>query len=187
MRVSIREPRPSDVEAHRAAILRSAAHLQPWNPVEPDSLPELLRRQGAGLLTYLILDEDEAGGGGGNAPGDSLGDGLVGTCNVANIVLGRFRNATLGYDSYLPYAGTGRMSRGLRLVVDRCFAVQPGGLGLHRLEINVQPDNDRSVAMAQRLGFRHEGYSPRMLFINGAWRDHQRFALTAEEWPVPSR
>ena len=170
MRVTIREPLAADSEAFRAAVLRSADHLRPWNPVEPDGFPDLLRRQGADLRTFLIVDEDTGG--------------LVGMCNVANIVRGRFRNAALGYDSYLPYAGTGRMTRGMRLVVDHCFAPRPDGLGLHRLEINVQPDNARSLALARRLGFRHEGFSPRMLFINGAWRDHERFALTAEEWPA---
>jgi len=138
--------------------------------VEPDGLPDLLRRQGDGLRTFLVVDIETGG--------------LVGKCNVANIVYGRFRNATLGYDSYLPFTGTGRMSEGMRLIVDRCFAPESsGGVGLHRLEINVQPENERSVAMAKRLGFRHEGYSPRMLYLQGAWRDHERFALTAEEWP----
>lgn len=201
MRVSIREPRPQDAAAHRAAVLRSADHLRPWNPVDPDGLPDLLRRQGPDFRTFLIIDEDEDGGApGGGAPGGaghggghghghehggggSGGGGLVGTCNVSNIVRGRFRSASLGYDSYLPYSGTGRMSIGMRLVVQRCFTSYPDGLGLHRLEINVQPDNERSTAMARRLGFRHEGTSLRMLFINDAWRDHERYALTAEEWP----
>lgn len=169
MRVSIRAPRPDDAEAHREAVLRSVEHLSPWNPVEPDGLPDLLRRQGPGLRTFLIVDDEDGG--------------IVGKCNVANIVMARFRNAALGYDSYVPYNGTGRMTEGLRLVVDRCFSAEPGGLGLHRLEISVQPDNVRSVAMAERLGFRREGFSPRMLYINEAWRDHERFALTAEEWP----
>jgi [ribosomal protein S5]-alanine N-acetyltransferase len=170
MRVTIRPPLFSDVDAYAAAVRRSAEHIGRWNPVEPDGLPDLLRRQGEGLRTFLVVDRETGG--------------LVGKCNVANIVYGRFRNATLGYDSYVPFTGTGRMSEGMRLVVDRCFAPESsGGLGLHRLEINVQPENERSVAMAKRLGFRHEGYSPRMLFLQGAWRDHERFALTAEEWP----
>lgn len=167
--MTIRAPRPSDAEAYAAAVLRSAEHIGPWNPVEAD-LPALLQRQGPALRTFLIVDTADGG--------------LAGKCNVANIALGRFCNASLGYDSYLPYAGTGRMTEGLRLVVDRCFTPErAGGLGLHRLEINVQPDNERSAAMAKRLGFRLEGYSPRMLYINGDWRDHERYALTAEEWP----
>jgi ribosomal-protein-alanine N-acetyltransferase len=170
MRVSIRAPRPEDDALHRAAVLRSVEHLSPWNPVDPDGFHELLRRQGTDLQTFLIVNDEDGG--------------LVGKCNVANIVRARFRNAALGYDSYLPYNGTGRMSEGMRLVVDRCFSSWPDGLGLHRLEINVQPKNEASIALARRLGFRYEGFSPRMLFLQGAWRDHERYALTAEEWPT---
>ncbi|RAJ63468.1 ribosomal-protein-alanine N-acetyltransferase [Streptomyces sp. Amel2xB2] len=169
MRVYIRPPQPGDETAYREAVLRSADHLSPWNPVEPDGLPDLLRRQGPALRSFMIFDRDD--------------DGLVGRVNVANIVRARFCNGSLGYDSYVPYAGTGRMTEGMLLIVDRCFESAPQGLGLHRLEINVQPENDRSTAMARRLGFRHEGFSPRMLFLNDAWRDHERFAITAEEWP----
>ncbi|OEV01503.1 acetyltransferase [Streptomyces qinglanensis] len=169
MRVYIRPPRPADEQLYSEAVVRSADHLHPWNPVEPDGFPDLLRRQGPALRTFLILDRED--------------EGLVGRVNVANIVRARFRNGSLGYDSYVPYAGTGRMTEGMRLVVDRCFQSGPDGLGLHRLEINVQPENDRSLALAKRLGFRHEGFSPRMLYIDDAWRDHERFALTVEEWP----
>jgi ribosomal-protein-alanine N-acetyltransferase len=169
MRVYIRPPQPEDARVYSEAVLRSADHLRPWNPVEPDGFPDLLRRQGPVLRSFLIFDRED--------------DGLVGRVNVANIVRARFRNGVLGYDSYLPYAGTGRMTEGLRLIVDRSFQSAPDGLGLHRLEINVRPENDRSLAMAKRLGFRHEGFSPRMLYLNDDWRDHERFALTAEEWP----
>ncbi|WP_083975245.1 GNAT family N-acetyltransferase [Kitasatospora mediocidica] len=168
MRVTIREPRPADIGPYAEAVRRSAEHIGQWNPVEPDGLPELLQRQGEGLRTFLIIDRETGG--------------LAGKCNVANIVMGRFCNGALGYDSYVPFNGTGRMTEGLQLVIDRCFADQAsGGLGLHRLEINVQPDNERSVALARRLRFRHEGFTPRMLFLSGAWRDHERFALTREE------
>ncbi|MCQ4046088.1 GNAT family N-acetyltransferase [Streptantibioticus rubrisoli] len=169
MRVHIRPPRPSDATAYAEAVVRSAEHIGPWNPVDPNGFAELLRNQGPTLRTFLVINDEDGG--------------IVGKCNVANIVRGRFRNGALGYDSYLPYAGTGRMTEGMRQVVDHCFHELPDGLGLHRLEINIQPDNVRSIALAKRLGFRHEGFSPRMLYINDAWRDHERFALTAEEWP----
>ncbi|GAA2149402.1 hypothetical protein GCM10009760_42520 [Kitasatospora kazusensis] len=172
--MTIRAPRPDDVVAYSEAVRRSAEHIGRWNPIEPDALPELLERQGPGLRTFLIVDEATGG--------------LVGKCNVANIVMGRFCNGALGYDSYLPFAGTGMMSEGMLLVLDQCFTpAHQGGLGLHRLEINVQPDNERSIAMARRLGFRHEGFTPRMLFLDGGWRDHERFALTIEDWKPAER
>ncbi|OIV36723.1 GNAT family N-acetyltransferase [Mangrovactinospora gilvigrisea] len=173
-RVRIREPRASDAPLYAAAVRRSAELIGQWNPVEPDGFPDLLHRQGDALRTFLLINEEDGG--------------LAGKVNVSGIARGRFCNASLGYDAYLPYAGTGRMTEGLLLVVDRCFAPEPEGLGLHRLEVSVQPGNTRSLALAKRVGFRHEGFSPRFLYLNDAWRDHERFALTSEEWvPLAAR
>lgn len=69
---------------------------------------------------------------------------------------------------------------GLRAVVGDAF----GPMGLHRLEASVQPGNTDSVALIRNIGFRHEGHSPRYLQVDGGWRDHDRFAITAEEWPA---
>lgn len=104
--------------------------------------------------------------------------GLAGVVNVNEIVRGAFRSAYLGFYAFAPHQGRGYMSQGRRLVVAAMF--RPGGL--HRLEANIQPTNSRSIALVKRLGFRREGYSRRYLKISGRWRDHERWAITVEDW-----
>lgn len=101
---------------------------------------------------------------------------IVGGVNINNIVHARFQSAALGYWAYAGTAGRGYMSEGLRLVLRYAF----GELGLHRLEANIQPGNTASIRLVKRNGFRYEGTSPDYLFISGAWRDHERWAITAE-------
>jgi [ribosomal protein S5]-alanine N-acetyltransferase len=103
---------------------------------------------------------------------------LAGVINVSEIVRGGFCSAYLGYYALAPYAGRGYMREGLALVMARAFR----RYGLHRLEANIQPANQRSIALVKSLGFRLEGFSPRYLKIRGRWRDHERWAITREEW-----
>jgi len=103
---------------------------------------------------------------------------LVGVVNLNEIVRGSFQSAYLGYYLFLPYEGRGYMAEGLQLVLHRAFRE----LGLHRVEANIQPENERSLRLVQRLGFRREGFSPRYLKVGARWRDHERWALLAEEW-----
>ena len=69
------------------------------------------------------------------------------------------------------------MTEAVRLAAAHAFGV----LGLHRLEANIQPGNLRSIALAKRLGFRLEEFSPCCLRIGGEWRDHERWALLADD------
>ncbi|MFD4628481.1 GNAT family N-acetyltransferase [Streptomyces sp. NPDC058284] len=101
---------------------------------------------------------------------------IVGGVNINNMVRGAFRNGTLGYTAYASTTGRGYLTEGLGLVIEFAF----DELELHRLEANIQPDNTPSLNLVKRLGFRYEGYSSAFQLINGEWKDHERWAITAE-------
>jgi ribosomal-protein-alanine N-acetyltransferase len=108
---------------------------------------------------------------------------LVGVFNFSEIVRGAFQSAYLGYYGFTEHAGQGYMSEGLALVLRVGF----GTLRLHRIEVNVQPANTRSISLVRRGGFTREGYSRRYVKIAGRWRDHERWALLAEDWRIARR
>lgn len=103
---------------------------------------------------------------------------LAGVININEIVRGLFCSGYLGYYAFAPHDGHGYMKKGLRAVLSEAFGHQR----LHRLEANIQPDNESSRRLVQSVGFRLEGFSPRYLKIAGRWRDHERWAITAEDW-----
>ncbi len=103
------------------------------------------------------------------------GGALVGVVNLNEIVLGAFRSAYLSYWGYAGFGGRGLMTEALREAVRYAF----DELGLHRVEASIQPGNARSIALVQRAGFTKEGFSPKLLLIDGVWRDHEHWALLA--------
>ena len=110
-------------------------------------------------------------------------DAIVGFFNISQITHAPLQSAYLGYAVGHRFAGQGYMREGIDHALRHAFVA----LGLHRLEANIQPGNEASLALARSAGFRREGFSPRYLKISGRWRDHERWAILAEEWHARRR
>jgi len=104
---------------------------------------------------------------------------LVGQLTVGGITHGSLCSAHIGYWVDRRVAGRGVMPTAVALALDHCFLV----LRLHRVEVNIRPENTASLRVVEKLGFREEGLRTAFLHISGEWRDHRSFALTAEEVP----
>jgi [ribosomal protein S5]-alanine N-acetyltransferase len=84
----------------------------------------------------------------------------------------------VGYWITKDVARQGYMTEGLRLAVAHAFQ----DLALHRVEANIVPENVGSLALVERCGFHREGLARRLLCLAGKWRDHERWAITVEDW-----
>lgn len=146
--------------------------LAPWDatspvPAEsPRTFRELVEAYGsearAGRSLPFVVDRDGR---------------LIGQMTLSSIILGSFRSCTAGYWVSRASAGLGIIPTALALAADHAIRVR----GLHRIEVNIRPENTASLAVVRKLGFRDEGMRLRMLHIDGAWRDHRSFALTVED------
>ncbi len=103
---------------------------------------------------------------------------ILGFFNLSQIVRRSLQSAYVGYAVGEPYAGHGYMREAIQLVLRYAFT----DMRLHRIEANIQPGNLASIALARSAGFRREGFSPRYLKIAGRWRDHERWAILADDW-----
>lgn len=105
---------------------------------------------------------------------------LVGQLTVAGITWGSMCSAHLGYWIDERAAGKGVMPTAVAMATDHCLF----GMGLHRIEVCIRPENRPSRRVVEKLGFREEGIRPRFLHIDGQWRDHLVYALTTEDVPT---
>jgi ribosomal-protein-alanine N-acetyltransferase len=162
--VYIRPPVVDDQAPFLAAVRRSRGLHRPWTsaPDTPAKFIDWLERMAVPAHhPFLVCRRDS--------------EELVGVINLSNVVLGAFRSGYLGYYAFSGHERQGLMRKGLRAVVRHAF----GPLKLHRVEVNIQPANAASIALARSCGFAREGLSPRYLKIGGRWRDHERWALLA--------
>lgn len=184
MNVTLRTP----IEADRAEFVAlrhaSMGHLRPWEPLLGDDQAQFGNASFDRQLDRVQLYTDEpflicAGEGSAELPTGTI----VGYVGLGQINRGPFCSCYMGYWIGQPHARKGYGAAGVRAGVTRALTPpEHGGLGLHRVEANVIPENTASLALVRRVGFKQEGYSPRYLRIAGRWQDHERWAITAEDW-----
>ena len=172
--VSLRYPCLEDEEEYLELVRASRELHRPWEPLRPEGAPPAASSET--FRTWLKDAED---------PrtermllcrsSDSV---IVGRFHLNEIALGAFHSAYMSYWVGAPFAGQGFMREGMELTLQHAFTT----LGLHRVEANIQPANAPSIALAKGAGFRLEGFSERYLKIAGEWADHERWAMTVEDW-----
>lgn len=171
--VSIRVVRMKDAKKLERLILGNREWLRPWeatNPNGPNSFQ--IRAQVRGLLRQL---RDHQG-----LPFVIEYQGsIVGQLNVSNMLFGSVGSAILGYWIAPKFAGRQITPTAVALAIDYLLSV----VGLHRVEIDIRPENKASLRIVEKLGLRFEGTKERFIHINGEWCDHYIFAVTIEEVP----
>lgn len=173
--VALRPVRLRDAGPWQRIRTRDRDYLERWEPSAPGSWQErhsglswpaqwgglrALARRGSCLPFAITVDGEFAG-----------------QLTIGNVVRAALQSAWIGYwvDSRL--ASRGVATAAVALAVDHVFAQA----GLHRLEATVRPDNAASLRVLNKLGFRKEGVFERYLIVDGGWRDHLCYAITADE------
>lgn len=172
--VTIRSVRPRDARRLERELLANRVWLRRWEATSPHgatsfdvraSIRNLVANARAGHgLPFVIEHERE----------------LAGQLNVSSIAWGSVSSATIGYWISERFAGKSITPTAVALATDYCFFQ----LGLHRMEICVRPENEPSLRVVEKLGFRYEGLRRNYIHIDGGWRDHFCFALTNDELPT---
>ena len=175
--VGLRPVRARDASVWRELRVQNAAWLRPWEPTNPETP---LYRSGLGPYVTMARAMRREARRGQALPWVVTYNGqFAGQLTVGSIVWGSARSAQVGYWVDEAYAGRGIIPTALALAMDQCFF----GIGLHRIEATIRPENIASRRVVEKLGFREEGLRRRCLHIDGAWHDHICYAMTVEDVP----
>ena len=175
--VTLRIVRMRDAKALESLVLGNREWLRPWEATNPEA-PQSFDFKA--MVRGLLRQNDQQIG----VPFAIEVDGqIVGQLNVANILYGAVSSAVIGYWIVPELDGQAIAGRGVApTCVALCADYLMKTLGLHRVEINIVPENSKSLRVVEKLGFRLEGLKQKYIHINGAWRDHYIFALTKEDF-----
>lgn len=165
-----------DRHAWQAVRARNMDWLRPWDATMPPGANDA-----ATTFRGMVRSLRMAARAGTTMPFALDVDGKFrGQVTVGGIHLGSLRGGHIGYWIDQDVAGRGIMPMAVAMATDYCFRA-----GLHRIEINIRPENQPSIRVVEKVGFRYEGLRERYLHIDGDWRDHVSYALTVEEVEEP--
>lgn len=175
--VLIRAFAPGDPDELTDLRIRNRAFAEPWEPRRSESFFTV-----AGQRAEVLRDMHDwaADRGYAFAIVERRSGRMRGRIALANVVRGAWENATIGYFVDNEVGGRGLATEAVALALRFAF----GPASLHRVQAAVMPHNARSRRVLEKNRFRHEGHAPRYLRLDGAWRDHDLFAITAEEYGI---
>lgn len=174
--VSLRPLRYSDAGAWREVRRRNSEWLRPWEATLP---PEAVSEGDTPpTFTMMVRRMRREAREGRTLPWVLAYQGrLVGQVTVGGISWGSLRAGYVGYWIDSEVAGRGIMPMAVAMACDHALGV----MRLHRIEINIRPENSASLRVVEKLGLRKEGRRDQYLHIDGAWRDHVTFVVYAGE------
>jgi ribosomal-protein-alanine N-acetyltransferase len=178
--VVLRPYRRRDAAQWSAVRRANEAWLAPWEPTAVGGWAEL---SSPGAYRMFLRDLRRSVRDGTAMPfaivlrSAGAGERYAGHISLGSIARRAFGSAYAGYWVDSAVAGRGIMPTALALLVDHAF----GPAGLHRVEVNIRPENRASRRVVEKLGFREEAYHQRYMYIDGGWRDHIGYSLTAED------
>ena len=172
---SFRPLRPEDAVALAATYVRNREHLAPWDPERPEAfyteagmaanIAERLDLEERGLFrNFVVVGPDGA---------------IVGRANIQNIIRGTMQGGTLGY-----FVDRDHLRRGLARASVGFLEGQALELGLHRLEAGTMVENVASQRVLEACGYEQYGLAPKLLYLNGAWRDHVLYQKLLHDRPL---
>ncbi|WGH90821.1 GNAT family protein [Auritidibacter ignavus] len=162
----------------------NAQWLQPWDATHPPVWGEADRLPTFGHMVRAMNRDARAGHSFPwvlcvQQPGQHHAR-VAGQVVAAPVQWGSVRSTALGYWVDHRLAGRNIVPTAVALAIDYLF----DRVGLHRVEINIVPQNIASHRVVEKVGMRYEGLRKNYLHINGMWTDHDSFAITTEEWPL---
>lgn len=177
-RIVLRPIRVRDRAAWIEVRSRNEGWLRPWDA----TVPPTSRGHGGvpGTFSTMVRRMRHEAREGRMLPWIIEVDGrLVGQLTVGGIAYGSYRGAYIGYWIDRQVAGRGIVPTAVAMALDYCL----DDLELHRVEINIRPENRASLRVVAKLGIRQEGYRPSYLHINGAWHDHVVYVVMPGDYP----